>query len=762
MESIVATQKIYTSKKAYSSKQKMTRIFLKLSNKLVEVFRRCLASTSADAAKSLWEAESNTVAETLILCVRVLAVYRNRYANFRDAVIVNSGNRNGIKEDVIFYKTDIFCEQARNVLNCILMSQRFNAMVNCFLTDAKRPAEIFRQARTKLVLACPDPFQIPLPDSYQCSHAKFEALSLESESILHKVISTSVHSCSVVQLRSWYNSVHSSLKSGRHSSFIDSFNEKISKRVTQEVKSLASIYERFKERPPQARDAPQVCISIAWSQCIRKRLKGLVSFLELPKSADDDAVEVVVLRDGTHRKLQLALGDFEKRWYDAWVLSAISAMPRLDDTILVRGSYQCFKLNLSPLIGKTVLEAKTLARMGVGIPVNVQLLAARELTLKRSHANLVSSLGLVRDIRKRCKPLLIDLVLSTEASQALEASLGRGCSSVKWADLTLEDYSKQLMWDAETLGNLETKCSAALLGIYQTLAQMCRHRIKPLPDGIFEDIDKFVQAQQGSIQSSIQFLSKKVQNIQVAVDEIASITAPAYSSDVMGKETLFAKFKLEIHHLVQATVLYIVRVALKSLISDLRSAKNGREAIERNPRKPLFSLELKISPQVMRVWPPLDKVKFAFSRLCKTLITCFTDSVNEVDFDSISISNNQAILSEVLRTCLLVKTALDRAEENMRTFIKQRINVFDWIWQEPVENGCADNIVESSLSVPHSNIGDVRVVINQVPNKVVFYPFVVVTSTVKNQLLDEYSGFVGGGGEYDLLNISQNHACQLT
>lgn len=122
-----ALKMIHTIARYFNTKERMTRLFMKISN---EMIRSCqLAVNGKDAADMLWEREPDELLKVLETCLRLNEYYQDQYRLTKEKLMTNPrGKQFDFSETQIFGKFDLFCRRIIKLIDMFSTMKQFRAL----------------------------------------------------------------------------------------------------------------------------------------------------------------------------------------------------------------------------------------------------------------------------------------------------------------------------------------------------------------------------------------------------------------------------------------------------------------------------------------------------------------------------------------------------------------------------------------------------------------------------------------------------------
>jgi len=156
----------------------------------------------------------------------------------------------------------------------------------------------------------------------------------------------------------------------------------------EELQNVKSIYEAQKHRPPSSRASTPVFSAVAWVRMLglrisqpMKRCMGLQAYIQ-----DESTIRACVR---IYSKITKTLAAFENMWITAWKDNLGPVMSCLRATLLtLHPTTSVVTVNLDSELVCLIREAKSLVRLGVGIPSGCETLIQQEQRLKHYHYEL--------------------------------------------------------------------------------------------------------------------------------------------------------------------------------------------------------------------------------------------------------------------------------------------------------------------------------------------------------------------------------------
>ena len=473
-----AIKMIHTIARYYNTTERMTKLFVKITNQMVNNCK--LAVNGGEAADSIWSRDPQKLIEALESSLHLNEAYQEQYRLVKDKLLTTpKGKQFDFNEQHIFGKFDRFCRRVIKLIDLFSTIHQFQQLAAHALEGMEGLCEKFT--------AIYDDFKskghdlLDFNDSrFDRDYVEFNVRISDLEDELQLFINNSFESISSIEASlNLLKRFQIILQRETLRNDLDSKFGLIFHNYGLDLHHVQDLYEKERHAPPMPRNMPPVAGNIMWSRHLLKRIEEpMRKFESNPKVLSTKESKKIVK---SYNKVARTLVAFEYLWYQAWCKAIEQAKAGLQATLLIRhpDTGRLF-VNFDQEILQLVREAKCLDRMGIEIPDSAKMVLLQEERFK-SHFNQLSFvLHEHSRVMNKIAPVVARLL--TPHVVDLEHLLKPAMVSLSWTSMNIDAFTQAFHTGLQKLEQLINNINDIIENrIDKNLKEMMRHVLVDLP-----------------------------------------------------------------------------------------------------------------------------------------------------------------------------------------------------------------------------------------------------------------------------------------
>uniref|UniRef100_A0A8C0EXI2 Dynein axonemal heavy chain 8 n=1 Tax=Bubo bubo TaxID=30461 RepID=A0A8C0EXI2_BUBBB len=505
---INAIRMIHSVSKYYNTSERMTSLFIKVTNQMVTA---CRAYITDGGLSSVWEQETSTVIGKIQGCMVLLKEYQKCFHETKQEILETLGEKTfEVSEMYIFGKSEAFCRRLEKITEMITVVQTFCALSLSTIEGIDIMAVKFKniyQNIQKTQYDILDPRKTEFDVDFVNFMANIEGLEIQIQTFMRTCFGRILSSQHALQLLQRYWQLHF---------------------------KILQLYQIQKDDPPLARNMPPVAGRILWARQLFRRINEPINYFHKKSNilASPEGKAVVRL----YNRIAYELVEFEVVYHNAWMKEISQLQYSLQATIFVRHPKTGkFLVNFDPQIPEIVRETKCMIKLGLEVPEQAKKIVKIENNLKSTKLRLEGLLQRYEDLCQETPMIFVNLM--APKMKKMEAVLRQGLTMLTWSSVTLESFFqeadqvlcifKQFLKQINDLN--EVRIDLILKEISNTLLI-----ILPV-DGPIK-VEDMLTSNEAYARECAELLNHKSMHIEDAVQELISVFEKNYEIDY-SKET---------------------------------------------------------------------------------------------------------------------------------------------------------------------------------------------------------------------------------
>ncbi|XP_061653536.1 dynein axonemal heavy chain 8-like isoform X1 [Phyllopteryx taeniolatus] len=521
---INAVQMIHTVSRYYHTSEKISAIFIKVTNQMI-IACRCYISNNGTP---IWDQDGKDVVMKIQECLGLYQEYESCLEKTQEKAKEMPGQRPfGFSEMHVLRKFEVFCNRLEHITKIMSVFKTFECLAKSNIEGIETLAGQFRKVSTDLKNKQADIFASRTV-AFQADFDTFMAHISNLEE----------------QIKAFMNSSFVKFDSSQQAlGVIQRFQKlnipclkaempialgSILQLYVSEVEAVSKLFEKQNEDPPLGRNMPPVSGRLRWARHLYKKIHEPISYIR--ENSDilttPEGRTVVKMYNQTTALLQ----HFEADHHKAWTAEVSKLDFALNTTLLIRctvtGKYL---VNFDPKISKAIQEASNLVKMGLDVPKQALHFLKIEGQLKTYHHRLNTILIAYKET---CDSIPGDFTnLMTSKTNQMESLLRYGSVMVTWSSLLLDKYFINIDNALSELKLILSKVKdICKFHIDHYVQELSENVLIELPEDRASAIQPLIEVNESLCKNGVKTLEFKCLHVKEAVNELGKIFNAIYKS----------------------------------------------------------------------------------------------------------------------------------------------------------------------------------------------------------------------------------------
>ena len=679
-----ALKMVHTISRFFNTSERMTKLFMKITNSMVKSCR--LAINGTDTSAKMWERSPGPLLEILETCLRMNEFYQEQYKLTKDKLSgMPTGRQFDFAEAQLFGKFDLFCRRLIKLIDVFSTIQQFKALVEHKLEGMEPLLLVFDQIIDQFREKKHDLLDYNT-NKFDRDYVEFNVRVGELETSLQHFINRSFESISSIEqslqlLKKYQDILHrETLRADLDNKFMIIFHN-----YGLELASVQETYEKHKHAPPSARNLPPVAGNITWARHLLRRIEEPMKRFQSNKAVLGSSREAKRIVKA-YNKVARTLVAFEFLWYEAWCKSIEAAKAGLRATLVIRHPSQgTLHVNFDAQVLQLIREAKCLQRISIEIPEGARTVQSQELRFKGYYDELRQCLADLDRITGTISPTTLAALKPHVAT--VEAALRPGMVALTWTSMNLGTYAAKVRTSLNQLEHLVGTINDLVENrIEKNLKVMARILLVDLPTDRSVTLDEFVSMQEMKVRTESEILVAKNLEVETAVEDLVEeltkfpLDPSSPSIDVEAVNAL----RVHYNKMLYTALLNCVKNSLNKMKARVCARGGGTGFLFVS--RPFFVVDVQLSVPSVRLAPSLDDVQRSINRSAVAVLGCakrvfnwgqlgLRDERKTAFFDRLGRD------TEIVKIALLLTGALF-ATKNQVTECLNAYKQYDWLWKD--------------------------------------------------------------------------------
>ena len=692
-----AIKMIHTIARYYKNSQKLTNLFLKITNAMINNCKQRINRSEPEAA-SVWEKDAGKIIVVLESCIKLSHKYKEDYNNTRQKSNDLPKTRSwDFDSNVIFSKFDKFIKRVRKLIEIFSIIKQFDALkkhnnldgIDTLTAEFKSKIDAFKAKNKDMLEVESTDFDRNYVELMQNIHKLDEGLQtfIEKNFSKFKIISYSLKLLTKLK---------GILKSNTIKNRLESKYETILQNYGAEIDNIIKRFEDYKFAPPILRNMPDQAGKIIWVRHLFERLNGPIQ--EFP----ENMIKHTEMRRYIDKfnLIGKSLVVYEIYYTRAWYSDIERAKSCLQTALLSmkeENNQKKIIVNFEKDIQKLIREAKALDREGIeDIPESARIILLQEEKFKNYYYELDFIKNEYDRVNGMIKPVMKKIL--EPHIEDLNLKIKPGMITLTWTSMNIDGYLQHVQMSLNKLEQLIITINDIIDNrIENNLKKIGKVELVKLPqDGKPLSLDEFVDDQEHHIQTQADYLISKNIEIERAVDDLLE-TVIRYPLDNENNEGVDQKAALKIKGYY---FWYLYQALLNSTQNSLTAMKNricgkriGNETTV--SLKPFFEVNIKLENKTVTLYPSLEDIQGAINKAATKILGCSKKLMRwgqlgpgkvqgEIHDQKDTFYSIIAQDKEIVKVILLLTGSFKGTTDKVESF-KQEFDDYSWLWTKDIQ-----------------------------------------------------------------------------
>lgn len=747
---------IHTIARYYNTRERMTDLFVKITNQMIINTRSFLSQNESD----LWTTNAEEFVRRLEVCLKLNEAYQEHYRVTKDKLLTLPNSKQfDFDESIIFGRFDLFCRRMTKLIDMFSTIQQFQSLADHKLEGMDKLLDNFFMITKDFRDKGHDLLDYH-NNTFDRDYVEFNVRITDLEANLQHFINESFESITSIThslslLKKFQLILHrDSLKSDLDNKFTIIFQT-----YGMELQQVQNIYERNKHSPPIARNLPPVAGNITWSRHLLKRIEEPMKNFESNQNVLNSKEAKRIIK--TYNKVARTLVAFEYLWYQAWIQSIDTAKAGLQATLIIRHPEdQQLYVNFDQEILQLIREAKCLDRMGIVIPESAKIVLVQEAKFKSYYNDLLHVLREYKCIAQRVAPVYHAL-LSTHFKD-MDYKLRPGMITLTWTSMNIDAYKHHIHAGLQRLDELVTNVNDITEHrINANLKFVSRCTLMDLSMSIVS-LETFVKRQDAHIEDMASLLQGKNIEIETAVDDLLGVinSYPLERNIAAAAKDNSEDAKVLKQHYNNNMYQALLKATKKSLnVLKKRVGSHGTTGFL-VVDKPFFEVDVGVSAPSVLLEPSLNDIQKAINKAAKAVLGA---SKRLFDWNQHHFQDNSEkktffsrITKDIEIACVVL--LLTGSIQGTRTEVSKFVNQFsqyDWLWKDDMNSAYCQFIADKpSLDDYAARLGEFE----EIADEIRFIPPVHNVGALQLRTQNLKTGLIHQAIDWTVLYSSKLHS----
>ncbi|OWZ14140.1 Dynein heavy chain, partial [Phytophthora megakarya] len=696
---------IHTIARYYNTTERMTKLFMKITNQMITLSKSNLVGR--EAPEAIWDKDPEELLVGLEVCLKLNEAYQEQYRLTKDKLLtMPKGKQFDFSETQIFGKFDLFCRRLVKLIDMFSTIHQFRALAQHSLEGMDALLASFNTIIREFRAHKHDLLDFH-NNKFDRDYVEFNIQIADLEASLQQFINVSFDSITSIeqslQLLKQFQQIlqRESLRSDLDSKFTVIFHN-----YGLDLSHVQELYERHRHDPPVARNLPPVAGNILWSRHLLRRIEEPMRKFESNPTVLSTKDSKKIIK--TYNKVARTLVAFEYLWYEAWCRSVESARAGLHATLIIRHpeTGRLF-VNFDKEILQLIREARCLDRMCIEVPENARMVMLQEDKFKSYYNDL--SYALHEYDRVTAKIIPVTAVLLRPHLEDLQQKLRPGLVTLTWTSMNIDAYTAVVHAALQRLEELISSVLDAIENrIEKNLVIVSKASLVHLPTDQSFALDDFVRMQEKHVANVTRQLAAKNVEIENAVEDVLRLICeynldgvPSTSAGLINVGALNSSGSTTV--VCDTEALETFRSFYRNLFyrSLVTCTKQSLDAIKKRVcskagtgflflERPFFEVDVQLSVPSVRLSPSLDDIQKAINRSAVAVLRC-SKSLYEWGQQNMSPESSRTSLferlgcdTEIIKVAILLTGALHGTKNQVHEYLSA-FKKYDWLWKEDME-----------------------------------------------------------------------------
>ncbi|KFU84710.1 Dynein heavy chain 8, axonemal, partial [Chaetura pelagica] len=520
---IHAIKMIHRFSKYYNTSERMTSLFIKITNQMV---RTCRAYITDDGLSSPWEQNTSTVTGKIKECMDLFNEYRKCFHKTRQEILETLGEKRfEVSELYIFGKSNAFCRRLEKITEIINIVETFSALNLSTIEGIDAIAIKFRniyQSVQKKHYDILDPRTTEFDMDFMNFMAKIEGLETQIQTFMRTCFQKILTSQQALQLLQRFKNLRMPCLEEETAHTVHC----ILQHYVGELEAIKKLYQIQKDDPPLARNMPPVAGKIRWARQLYKRIYEPINYFHKKSNIlkSPGGKEVVRL----YNRIVRVIVELEVAYHKAWMKEVSQLQYPLQATVFIcHPNTGKFLVNFDPQIPEIIHETKCMIKLGLEVPEQAKKIVKIEDNLSSTKLRLEGLLQCYEDLRQETPGFFVNLM--APRMEKIEDVLREGLTIWTWSSVTLESFFQEADQVLDIFKEFLKKVNFVReVRINVMLKEISSTLLITLPVDGPTEVEDMLSRNKTFTEECARLLNHKSREIEDAVEELVSIFKSNY------------------------------------------------------------------------------------------------------------------------------------------------------------------------------------------------------------------------------------------
>ncbi|NXH09574.1 DYH8 protein, partial [Bucco capensis] len=540
---INAIRMIHRVSRHYSTSEKMTSLFIKVTNQMVTA---CKAYITDGGISHVWDQETSTVTGKIKDCIFLLKEYKKCFYETKQEILETLGEKPfEVSETYIFGKAEAFCRRLEKITEMITVVQTYSTLSESVIEGIETITVQFRNICHSIQKKQYDILDLRKTEfdaDFVNFMTKIEGLETQLQTFMRTCFGRILSSQHALQLLQRFQNLKMPCLQEETAHIVGC----ILQHYVGELETIKKLYRIQKDDPPLAQNMPPVAGRILWARQLFRRINEPISFFHKHSNILASPEGKAVIR--LYNKIAYVLVEFEVIYYKAWMKEISQLQYPLQATVFVRHPKTGkFLVNFDPKIPEIVRETKSMIKLGLEVPEQAKKIAKIENEMKSNKLHLEDILQCYEDLCQETPKVFASLM--APKIKKMKAVLSQGLTMFTWSSVTLENFFQEADQVLHAFNYFLKKVNdLSEVRIEVILEDISNTLLIVLPEDGPTDVENMLTCNEACTKEYAELLNNKSMYIEDAVQEIISIFEDDY--DIKSSKKTLEKHTLPGKHVV--------------------------------------------------------------------------------------------------------------------------------------------------------------------------------------------------------------------
>jgi dynein heavy chain len=678
-----AIKMIHTIARFYNTTDKMTGLFVKITNQMIKNCKDKIVPASTDKTGDIWKKDPAQMIVLLTSCIKLNKEYKDIYKMTKEKVAdMPKGKTFDFSEIQIFSKFDQFVKRLRKIIDIFENIQQFNALNKHNLEGMEiltaKFNSIFDEFKKKRTSDLLNLHKSDFDRDYVQFNVDISKLDTEMQSFIDSCFNRFLNiEYSLKLLKKFENTLKRDAL--RHK--LEQKYSTILHTYSTELDAISKIFQESRNDPPIVRNTPEVAGKIIWSRHLFQKITGPINMF--PKSIVGN--NEIKRYYSSYNSLGKQLTIHEMWYFMVWSNDIERSKAALQATLIVRNEKKMY-VNFHPDIMQLIREAKVLDRQSIKIPESARIILLQEEKFKMYNNELMFLLKEHDRITGKIKPICKELLSPHIAD--LELKLYPGMSTLTWTSMNIDSFLAHVHQGLSKLEQLIINVNDIIENrIESNLKLISKVILVHLPEGDTTfTLEHFVNMQEDYINEKKSMMTAKNIEIERAVDDLIKAIM-MYPLDPRVEEVKTEDIK----KLQKYYFWFLYQSLLNATQNSLNAMKHricGVKGSAAQKLNPFFEVDVQLEGGEVKLSPSLEAIQKAINKAATTVLRCSKNLYNWnkeeiLEGKKTSLYDMIAQEREIVKVILLLTGSIQGTKNKVNDFLSKFIK-YEWIWKQNV------------------------------------------------------------------------------